>query len=255
MTELVTLLPWDSAFFGRRIGRVLPTRLRADTWAAAAAQAGRLRVECLYLLAEADDAATVAIAEAAGFALHDIRVTYGRDVGPGLAAPALPHPASVRPAEPGDAPALAAIARRSHAESRFYADARLAPRAPELYATWLDKSLGGEADAVLALCWAGEPSGYLTCHVADGVGQIGLVAVGEALRGRGMGLALVGCALSWFAARGARRVTVVTQGRNRAAQRLYQRAGFLTDSVQLWYHRWLDHGGAPAGDPTQEAHR
>jgi len=32
---------------------------------------------------------------------------------------------------------------------------------------------------------------------------------------------------------------VVTQGRNLAAQRLYQRNGFVTASLQLWYHRWF----------------
>ena len=31
---------------------------------------------------------------------------------------------------------------------------------------------------------------------------------------------------------------VVTQGRNIAGQRLYQRCGFLTRSVELWYHKW-----------------
>jgi len=30
----------------------------------------------------------------------------------------------------------------------------------------------------------------------------------------------------------------VTQGSNIAAQRLYQRSGFLPKSVQLWYHFW-----------------
>ena len=28
-------------------------------------------------------------------------------------------------------------------------------------------------------------------------------------------------------------------GRNLAAQRLYQRSGFVTASLQLWYHRWF----------------
>jgi hypothetical protein len=33
-------------------------------------------------------------------------------------------------------------------------------------------------------------------------------------------------------------VLVVTQGRNYAAQRLYQRNQFRTCEVQLWYHKW-----------------
>jgi hypothetical protein len=39
-------------------------------------------------------------------------------------------------------------------------------------------------------------------------------------------------------------VNVVTQGRNSKAQRLYERCGFLTRSVQLWYHRWFMPRGA-----------
>jgi ribosomal protein S18 acetylase RimI-like enzyme len=36
--------------------------------------------------------------------------------------------------------------------------------------------------------------------------------------------------------------TVVTQGRNIASQRLYQKHGFVTQSIQLWYHRWTSAG-------------
>jgi hypothetical protein len=34
-------------------------------------------------------------------------------------------------------------------------------------------------------------------------------------------------------------VQVITQGRNYAAQRLYQRAGFVTRKTELWYHKWF----------------
>ena len=34
-------------------------------------------------------------------------------------------------------------------------------------------------------------------------------------------------------------IDVVTQGRNYSAQRLYQRCGFITQSTELWYHKWL----------------
>jgi RimJ/RimL family protein N-acetyltransferase len=46
-------------------------------------------------------------------------------------------------------------------------------------------------------------------------------------------------ALRWFAGRGTAEVTVVTQARNLAAQQVYQKAGFQTWAVQLWYHRWF----------------
>ena len=41
------------------------------------------------------------------------------------------------------------------------------------------------------------------------------------------------------AAKGIKKIFVVTQGRNYMAQRLYQSAGFKTFSTELWYHKWL----------------
>ena len=58
-------------------------------------------------------------------------------------------------------------------------------------------------------------------------------------RGQGLGLALMYTALGWFHAAGARRVQVVTQGRNLPALRLYQRGGFQVEMVQLWFHKWF----------------
>jgi ribosomal protein S18 acetylase RimI-like enzyme len=42
----------------------------------------------------------------------------------------------------------------------------------------------------------------------------------------------------WFSEEGVEVVSVVTQARNVRAQRLYQRYGFTTRSVKLWFHRW-----------------
>ena len=46
--------------------------------------------------------------------------------------------------------------------------------------------------------------------------------------------------MSWFAAHGVERVSVVTQGANLAGLRLYQSRGFLTSCVQLWHHFWIE---------------
>jgi dTDP-4-amino-4,6-dideoxy-D-galactose acyltransferase len=110
----------------------------------------------------------------------------------------------------------------------------------ELYRTWIRKECAGAADEVLVLEAEGAPAGYVTCQVAtDGLGKIGLIAVRSGDRQRGAGTALLRAALEWFQARGVDRVSVVTQGHDVAAMRLYERTGFRTTAVELWFHLWL----------------
>ena len=109
-----------------------------------------------------------------------------------------------------------------------------------MYETWTEKSCHGYADAVLVAEMNGQAAGYISCHLLDGAeGNIGLVGIGAEWRGMGLGTALVNTGLRWFADQGVTRATVVTQGRNWQAQRLFQRSGFMTRTVQLWYHRWF----------------
>ena len=58
------------------------------------------------------------------------------------------------------------------------------------------------------------------------------------MRGVGCGRALIASALEWSERHGLRPATVVTQARNVHGLRLYERCGFVTTSVQLWYHWW-----------------
>ena len=67
---------------------------------------------------------------------------------------------------------------------------------------------------------------------------MGLVAVSGEARGAGVGRAAVTALVAGLSSRGARDVSVVTQGRNAPAIRLYEDTGFRTVSVQLWFHRW-----------------
>jgi len=243
------VLAWDSEFFGCRIGRLGENRLdhallaEVDAWCRAEA------IDGLYFLADSGDPATAALAEAAGFRLVDLRVTLEGPLTPGPSPlPSLPPgeggAAGIRQSRIADIPALRRIAAASHHDSRFYADPHFdRGRCDELYATWIEKSCRGEAaDFVLVAEHAGEPAGYISCR-REGLGEIGLIgliAVGSAVRGRGLGGALVGAALRRLAERGASRARVVTQGRNARAQRLYQAHGLLTQSIGLWFHRWAD---------------
>ncbi len=233
------LLEWDSAFFGRRIATLAGQPLDADTLVRALASCRTQAVDCLYLLADADDLAGLRLAEAYAFQLMDVRMTLATAVGVGPGT--LVRDDRIRPADSADVPALRALAEVSHTATRFFADERFDRAACRaLYATWIERSCAGWADAVFVAAAPGQPVGYVTCHRRAGRrGEIGLFAVAEAARGQGLGQALVERALDWCRAEGLAEATVVTQGRSVAAQRLYQRCGFRTATVQLWYHYWF----------------
>jgi dTDP-4-amino-4,6-dideoxy-D-galactose acyltransferase len=240
--EPCELLEWDTAFWGFTVARVRGNRLDHDKLSAIDAWCARFDVRCLYLLAAADDFATTCLAENAQFRLVDVRMTYARRTNEGLAPRAsAATPLELRSAADGDIVALQQIARASYQDTRFYHDPRFKrDRCDDLYATWIERSCHGYADAVLVAGPAGEADGYVTCHGhrPDSPASIGLVGVRPDARGRGVASTLVAAAIDWFRAAGEHDVTVVTQARNLQAQRLYQRAGFSLVDVGLWFHRW-----------------
>jgi dTDP-4-amino-4,6-dideoxy-D-galactose acyltransferase len=262
-------LEWDSEFFGRRIATCTTSPRDRGEMAGVLAWCREHSIACLYALTPAGDVAAVQLMEDHAFRLVDVRTTYEAEVarelasararelaGAGahelasagtheLAGPRARAPA-IRNAREADVPALRAIAAASHTDSRFYADERFdRARCDELYATWIEKSCRGWADAVFVAEHDGRAAGYVTCHLrAARRGEIGLLGVAAAAHGRGLGRALVASALGWFAERDIERASVVTQARNVAAQRLYQSSGFRTSAVELWHHRWFTGSGA-----------
>ena len=238
------LLPWDTEFFRCRIARACGDTLNDEQAAQIDDWSRNNRIRGLYFLSRADDPATIQTAGKHGFGLVDIRVTL-ECVMMKAHDPARsnsPTDAGIRPVQPGDLPELQAMARSVHQGTRFFNDPHFPrQRVEDLYSTWITLETQGRAQTVLvAASAAHQPLGYISCRL-DPVrreGQIGLVGVSPEVRGRGIGKNLVLAAIGWFRAQGAREVTVVTQGNNRAAQRLYQRCGFLSRDLQLWYHKW-----------------
>jgi dTDP-4-amino-4,6-dideoxy-D-galactose acyltransferase len=236
VSEPCTLLPWDSEFWGVRVGRVEGDAMTAERAAEVGAWARANEVACLYFLA-GEDAAAAHAAEDAGFRLMDVRVRLVRPTGRGGGD------ARIRPFRPADLAALRAIARTSHRVTRFYADPRFSDdRCDDLYDTWITRSAEGWAEAVLVAEHEGEAAGYITCHADEerARGSIGLFAVAESARGSGLGAALAEAAIGWCRERGLGEIGVVTQGRSAAAFRVYERAGFAVESLGFWFHGWYD---------------
>lgn len=242
MTDPATFLTWDSDFFGVRVARVNGHQLMTETAAEVDAWCHDNAIDCLYFLADSDHAPTIRLAEDRDYRFVDVRLTFSRHGKPQDYGNVEQH---IRHNRDPDVPALAAIARTSYTDSRFYYDANFTrEQCDRLYETWITKSTQGYADAVLVAQLQNDPKpvGFISCHLRDDApGEIGLVGVAERVRGKSFGSMLVTAALYWFAEQERYNVTVVTQGRNIGAQRLYQRFGFQTSDVKFWYHKWYHH--------------
>jgi dTDP-4-amino-4,6-dideoxy-D-galactose acyltransferase len=248
-TENCEILDWDTAFFGFRVGRVRGDMLTEEKIDKIDAWCEHNDIKLLYFLACSDDAVTTRIAEDNGFRLVDVRMTFAINTSsPIFAGKASPTClVVVRQALAEDVEIVGGIARESHRDSRFFFDENIPLHlGKSLYETWIKKSCEGYADAVLVAELNNRPVGYISCHHEEqGIGRIGLIGVSKSKRGIGIGSRLLKSALEWFAERGITEITVVTQGRNRTGQRLYQRFGFLTQEVQLWYHKWYHNSKEP----------
>jgi ribosomal protein S18 acetylase RimI-like enzyme len=233
----VKMLDWDTAFFGFPVARLTASRPDAEAIARVNTACRAQRVRCLYALVDAGDADVLRRLESDGYRFADVRVTLRQS--PRGEAPLSAQ--TCRRAGAGDVAALREIAAMSHTDSRYFRDPGFdRARCAELYATWIEKSVGGYEDAVWVAEHEGRVAGYITCaRKPEGIGQIGLFAVAGEAQGRGLGTALVRQALAWFLAEGCAPVDVVTQGCNARAQQVYQRAGFVTARTEIWMHKWF----------------
>lgn len=241
MSEVCSLLPWDSSHWGFPIGRVTGHTLTGQTAKEALRWCSENKIRCLYFAADGACPHTLENAWANGFRLVDVRVDLERT--PAEVAGSEPPHISCREATADDLPALVQLARAAHEDTRFFKDTNFdRARAADLYALWVARDLRerrvfvaeppGEAKRMLGYVSAGEEG--------DKEGRIGLIAVDPAARGRGVGRLLVRHALASFRARGVQSVRVATQGTNVPALRLYENCGFKAADVKVWFHRWFD---------------
>ena len=238
--NLCESLKWDTDFFGFKVARITRKAVNSSDMEQILHWAHRNSIRVLYFAVGTAEMQTIRLAEANSFRLVDVRITLDQNLDQNTHA-LTEDQKEVRICQAEDIPLLRAIARESHHDTRFYQD----PNFPRelcdlLYETWIEKSCKGYADAVLVAETGNGLAGYLSCHLlGDGQGKIGLMAIAKRSQGMGVGTKIVRGCLAWFSSRGVRRVSVVTQGRNYQAQRLYQKLGFRTAAIDLWYHKWL----------------
>jgi dTDP-4-amino-4,6-dideoxy-D-galactose acyltransferase len=212
---MIRPLPWDSAHFEYRIGLVEGDQPETNG-----------DFDCLYFLAPSGDEAIGERCRDAGFVAMGDRVgLLARDL---TATP----PAGMRAARPEDIEALAAI---RFPDSRFSRDPHFAAeRVAALYRIWIEKLLPSTFVAVSG----GSVAGYLACAADEAHLRISLLGVAAEFRGGGVGASLLNQAKLYASQLALPELTVVTQGENESALRLYRRSGFREVTRQTWYHWW-----------------
>jgi GNAT superfamily N-acetyltransferase len=240
------LLEWDSEHFGFPVARVLGSSLDRDV-------AGRVdewcrsnQVRCIYLLADAEDADTSRVAAESAFRIVDGRVVVRRAL-EGLGEPHLSGVAGmeVREAVEADLGHLREIASVSHHGSRFFFDTGFPDaRCAALYEAWIDRGFVDPDRNLWVATLEGVPAGYHVIGPAgpDGIRRLELLAVDPNRHGRGIGTALILSTMGALRSEGADETWTILSPRNVPSIRLHERVGFLTESVQVWHHKWYDGG-------------
>lgn len=237
MADVCEFLEWDTNFFGYRIGRVILHEVNSSQMDTILIWCDENRIDCLYFLSNGNHPQTAQLLSANAFNMVDIRMTLARENMQNWQS--FTPNVQIRLHQDSDIPHLKKIASQSYRDSRFYFDSHFSQAiCDQFYETWIEKSCHGYADVVQVCEINGQPVGFVTCSVKEGIGHIGLVGVDEVTRGKGVGYQLLMASIQWFDDHQCSSIEVVTQGRNIGAQRLYQRCGFMTKSVQLWYHFW-----------------
>ncbi|XPV75723.1 MAG: GNAT family N-acetyltransferase [Desulfovibrio sp.] len=254
------LLPWDSEFFGTRIGRVLVQNLDEEGAAQVDAWAKEHDVACLYFLAEMDDYKTFAQCTASGFipvdvkadlkysskyASHALGSCHNEVLNESETGSDSSSELFLRPATEDDRPRLLEIAAKSFSKTRFFMDPHFdKQKCRDMYGIWVEKTFDDDTQHVIVGEVDGVVVGFIICNLngADNgktpSGRIGLVGIDPAYHGHSYGKTLVHGAVQWFESQGVEELMVCTQGNNIIAQRVYQFCGFHTYTMQVWFHKW-----------------
>ncbi len=241
ITNLIKRLEWDSQFWGFPVA-YMACRYLTDSIVFRTSRfikANDIRV--VKYLCNCHDNRSVKKATEEGFLFADIRLTFEKgldekssvDLAPGM---------KLGLAKDADISGLREIAKVLYKDSRYYFDENFdKQKVSEFYQGWVEKAVQGQYDdECLCLYDKKTPLGFCTLRYHPSkVADIGLIGFSNKSQGKGLGRKMLCFVFNRLIDKGIKKVCVVTQGRNYIAQRFYQRAGFITKTTELWYHKWI----------------
>jgi dTDP-4-amino-4,6-dideoxy-D-galactose acyltransferase len=239
--NLVKKLEWDSDFFDFNVAYTSSRHLTDNILHHMNQFVKNENIQLVEYLCNCHDSRSVLLAEKNRFHFTDIRLTFEKQLN--ASSPyELNSNFRIGLAKKEHIPELREISGNIYKDSRYYFDGNFSDaKIDEFYRNWVEKAVLGNFDHECYTVFDGNiPAGFCTIRYRSAkVAQIGLFGISSKYQGRGLAISLIQAVNNILYKKGVGRISVVTQGRNYAAQRIYQKAGFLTKSTELWYHKWF----------------
>jgi dTDP-4-amino-4,6-dideoxy-D-galactose acyltransferase len=224
---MIEKLKWDSSFFGYPVGKL---EVEDDDVFTVTEELHNYQLVYVFSKKKIEP-------------LHDhmnevdIKTTLTKQISPDGKCP---FHKSIEEYKGEDDDSLKRLALESGVYSRFNTDKNFKNSEFErLYTAWIENSITKkDADNLLVFKEEGIIKGFITLKFKDGHSNIGLIAVHNNHRGKGIGLALLYAAFYQTERKGLPLISVVTQFENVPAMKMYSKAGFeIVETIHV-YHIW-----------------
>lgn len=240
--KLVECLGWDSNFFGFTIGRIHIENgpIQPLILDRAIDEARAHDIKCLYVELPFGIPEILAYCSENNFLLTSIKITLGKKIGHKTKKSKSKN--ITYELKNNFYPYLEEIVRQISKVSRFNCDLKFEKKKITLlYEEWLRKSCYENfCDDIIINVENDKPSGFLTIKIKDGHPYIDLLGVSNEQRKKGIGKRLINDAERKLSIAGYKTLKVVTQGHNTNALRTYQSMNFSIESINMFYHKWLN---------------
>lgn len=236
MNKQFEILSWDSELFQFKVCQINDLPQNDKEFASFMHEIFKEEITLCYYRSIIKLALPTAISGFFDINLIDRKTTYSKP----LAEKVLPN-SNIQPYKKSyPEEKLFDLAIQSGIYSRFNVDEKISTSTfEELYKLWIINSVNKKiAKEVLVYYKQDELAGFVTLGEKNNRADIGIIAVDEKFRGKGIARALMSEAENWFIDNGYHNIQVVTQELNIPACKLYERCGYEKESQEYFYHFW-----------------
>lgn len=245
MTYPISLVEWESRFFGFPIGSVELPADYSSSLLEESLRVARQRYRLIYMTLM-DEGPEELLFDDVPAPCYDRRITMKKAVPKNV-----PHldPRVRSYTSSFCSPTLERLAIQSGTMTRFKRDPELSTQFERLFLTWINYAVSGElADSIWTWYENGKHIGLVTIRCAKRVhpetgqlereGRIGMLAVDPQFRRRGIGTQLFEACDFWCSSLDIPTSAIVTQKENAATIALCEKIGFQKTHSESIYHYW-----------------